>query len=85
MNITVEEADKRICPRTIGVAPVYDQGIGLRDGGPWSCVGPRCMAWRWQATCERISAFGVGGTTEPAGKTIVSETHGHCGLAGAAS
>ena len=82
MSITVEEADKLICPRTIGIAPIYVDGAGVRDGGPWSCVGPRCMAWRWQTTYEPPTSFGVSSQQAPMGKTTISTTHGYCGLAG---
>lgn len=37
------------CYRSIGVAPVYHptDGQGICDGGPWTCLGSVCSAWRW--------------------------------------
>lgn len=74
--ISEEQAKTKTCPRSIGVQPCYSpfDGQGIRDGGPWSCVGSDCMAWRWVETNVND---GKGGPMHPSG-----DTHGYCGLAG---
>ncbi|MCC8967894.1 hypothetical protein H8A95_37695 [Bradyrhizobium sp. Pear76] len=46
---TEEEANDKICPHTFHIVEIRgDDGVGIREGGPWSCRGSRCMAWRWR-------------------------------------
>ena len=49
MAMTEAEAKTKTCPQSFGVAAEYDgNGNGIRQGGPFSCVGSDCMAWRWK-------------------------------------
>ena len=41
------------------------------------CIASACMAWRWDWESQTIE---IGGTLELP-QSIVSTTHGHCGLA----
>ena len=67
---TEAEAKEKTCPLSIAVAPVYHplDGQGIRDGGPFACVGAECMAWRWVTTS---SVHGAQNTER-----------GYCGVAG---
>jgi hypothetical protein len=81
MIVCVSETDAQenmICPRTIGIGPVYHptDGQGIMEGGPWNCMGSKCMAWRWVRTHIKNPAA-------PEGDLIASDdTHGYCGMAG---
>lgn len=80
VTFCVSEQDAKVmtCPLSIGVQPCYHptDGQGIRDGGPWPCVGSRCMAWRWIETNIR-NQEGPDAHLVPSG-----DTHGYCGLAG---
>lgn len=70
--MTESEAKTKTCPRSIGVQPLYGpDGNGIRDGGPWACLGSECMAWRW-----------LGTTMVPDGEGERRTSTGYCGLAG---
>jgi hypothetical protein len=47
--LTSEEAAKtKTCPQTFAVREVRGaDSSGIREGGPWTCLGTGCMAWRW--------------------------------------
>lgn len=69
--MTEQEAKTNItCHLSIGVQPYCHplDGQGIRDGGPWNCLGSVCSAWRW----ARPNGF------EPDG----APREGYCGLAG---
>lgn len=69
-----DEARKRTCPLSIGIAPLYVNGEGVRDGGPWACLGSACMARRWAHPGFDHSIDG-----QPIPPV---EAEGGCGLAG---
>lgn len=79
MAVNVEEAKNKTCPLSIGVGPIYHptDGQGIRDGGPWGCLGHQCMAWRWQHYVARHNTRGPMDVGESGPAT------GYCGLAGA--
>ena len=56
-------------------ATVCPMSFSVREGGPWPCAGPRCMAWRFVRT--HISDPTGGFELVPS-----DSTHGYCGLAG---
>lgn len=65
--MTEEEAKTKVCPQTFGIPEIRTaDGCGIREGGPWKCIGSACMMWRWVQYYEE----------RPAG------AHGYCGLAG---
>lgn len=48
MVLTEEQAKKTTCQETFAVREIRDSlGSGIREGGPWGCLGSGCMAWRW--------------------------------------
>lgn len=95
--MTEEEAKTKTCWRSIGVAPVYaPDGGGIRDGGPWPCVGSDCMAWRWLPSGDnrdKIEAIRAhrekhGSDLRTAKEAVEAswsdpKERGFCGLAGA--
>jgi hypothetical protein len=67
--ITQEEAVKKICPMSVGAGMnnrvlIYD---GLEMGR--ACIGPHCMAWRWDFNWD-----------EENNKSVYSDTLGYCGM-----
>ena len=48
------------------------------------CISEKCAMWRWQPTTESVPAEieGARGTPARARKTVPTQTHGYCGLAG---
>lgn len=47
MHITEDEAKKKWCPFTFAVTEIRaGDGQGIREPGPWTCLGSLCMAWR---------------------------------------
>ena len=81
--MTEDEFKTKItCHLSIGVQPTYhpSTGDGIRDGGPWPCLGSTCSAWRWQWN-GLVMAFEENGERKfiaPTGE----QPHGFCGLAG---
>lgn len=69
----IEELGKTICPFTFSVTDQYRDDVPVRKGGPWSCAGPACMAWRF----ARTHINGPGADLVPS-----DDTHGFCGLVG---
>jgi len=65
-----EAAKSKTCPLSIPVNPIYHplDGQGVREGGPWPCVGSECMAWRWVITGSVHGAE--------------NSDRGYCGMAG---
>lgn len=66
--MTEGEAKTKTCPFTFATPAVYSpNGDGIRQYGPWNCIGSACMAWRWKY-----------GFSEP----NKENDKGYCGLAG---
>ena len=63
--MTVDEARKKVCPM------IFFEG---------DCIGPKCMAWRWNAMVIGETVGGIKILTN--GERIMSKTDGYCGLAG---
>ena len=61
--VTPRDAEISYCPMSMG----GHEGKDL-------CVGPQCMAWRWE---EILESTGIGFADY---KTTYSKTHGFCGL-----
>lgn len=57
--VTPEEAKEKLCPQ-----PDFT-----------NCLGPKCMAWRWQALTEPSYQPTTLKMIEP----VLSTTHGYCG------
>ena len=77
MPIYVEEAKagEKQCPLSFAVQEIRGpDGGGIRQGGPWVCIGAACMAWRYGSTH----------INNPSGEDMLrsDDTHGFCGLAG---
>jgi hypothetical protein len=77
MPVFVDEkkAREKTCPLSLQIAPVYaPDGSGIRDGGPFGCLGAECMAWRFARTH----------INNPEGGDMIEsfDTYGYCGLAG---
>lgn len=75
--MTEDEAKTKItCHLSIGLQPTYhpSTGDGIRDGGPWPCLGSACSAWRWQTDYENGSPIMRRPNNE--------QPRGYCGLAG---
>jgi len=50
MLLTEEQARRKQCPFTFTVNEIRRlDGEGIREAGPWPCVGSDCMAWCWEA------------------------------------
>ena len=63
----VDEAKKRVCPM------IFFEG---------DCIGPKCMAWRWNYEAMVIGETVGGKKILTNGKRLMSENDGYCGLAG---
>lgn len=76
--ITAAQAGERTCPMTFQVAEMRaPDGSGVREAGPWGCIGPNCMAWRWgKKPAPGSDAFA-------ARPTVPDPEHGYCGAFGA--
>lgn len=72
----IAELEDTVCPMSFSVREIRDSyGNGIREGGPWPCVGPKCMAWRFSRTHISDPTGGL--------ELVPSDsTHGYCGLAG---
>ena len=80
--MTEDEAKKKVCPATFGIPDERDEyGSGIRQGGPWKCIGSACMAWRHKGQ------IGIGPRGERRDRDLDGMTKwvsdGYCGLAGA--
>lgn len=97
MLVTPEFARTMTCPMTFSVPEVRSKdGRGLRESGPWMCVGSTCMAWRWhmgtgtskiEAIRDRRAA--TGDDLKSAKEFVEANSHlwgdrreGYCGMAG---
>jgi hypothetical protein len=67
--ITPEEAAKNVCPMSVGGG--MNNRIVIIDGleAGRACIGPRCMAWRWDYQWDEKSE-----------KSTYSDTLGYCGM-----
>jgi hypothetical protein len=67
---TEDEAKKLLCPQTMSVAET-DNYLG----GPFSCHGSACMAWRWDEAQPIEDYDSDFGSKHP------DRRRGYCGLA----
>lgn len=64
-SVTPEEADKMKCPMSFGAS--------TKDTSHFICLGPECMAWRWNdKAIVRYRGDGTVVPNEPA--------RGYCGM-----
>lgn len=53
MLLTEDEAKTKTCPLTFAVQEIRKpEWNGVREPGPWNCIGSGCMAWRWTSSDE---------------------------------
>jgi hypothetical protein len=79
--MTEEDAKTKICPESFGLtADRLPDGTGITQGGPTTCYGAVCMAWRWQidGLVMSFESSGAPKFVPPHGE----QPHGYCGLGG---
>lgn len=89
--MTEQEALTKWCPfsrvafKTESISFVANRGIPSSDEVYGSCIGPKCMAWRFSIIEKNDSGLPVETWPDlirfhPAGTKLIR--HGYCGLAG---
>ena len=81
--MTEDEAKTKWCPfvRVMALDPRNggNPAINRQDYDNFNCIGPACMAWRWNDTSEWIARAEA--EFRRTGRRI-PKTDGYCGLAG---
>lgn len=81
-SMTEDEAKQKWCPATAVRNEYFTGGIITMDEPKNSCIASDCMAWRWKETyTPNRSMMASYPEPSPSGKTEISTTHGHCGMA----
>lgn len=81
--MTESEAKKKWCPIVRQGDMNNPTGINRGYRQDFNCIGSACAMWRWKTDyIEPDEVHFMSNYPRPKTRIVVSETEGHCGLAG---